>query len=61
MQYFGMCKSYSETVLFKASIVSDPQNYDTANSYIQCISENADHNTRSITKWWQYLSFDGVG
>jgi len=45
----GLCGSYSETILFESSIVKDPENFKIADdSFIQCIYDNADHNTKTI-------------
>ena len=45
----GICASYSETVRFETSIVSDPENLTLLpDSYLQFVFDNADHNTATI-------------
>lgn len=45
----GLCASYSETVRFETSIVSDPENLTLLpDSYLQFVFDNADHNTATI-------------
>uniref|UniRef100_A0ABD2VTT7 Uncharacterized protein n=1 Tax=Trichogramma kaykai TaxID=54128 RepID=A0ABD2VTT7_9HYME len=48
LAYLGLCSSYYETLLFQASIVTDPQNYKTNQAFIQLVYDNADHNTCTI-------------
>lgn len=45
----GLCASYHDTTLFESSIVKNPNNFTISeNSFIQCIFDNADHNTATI-------------
>ena len=45
----GLCASYYDTQLFESSIVKNPDNYTiSTDSFLQCIFDNADHNTATI-------------
>lgn len=56
----GLCASYEETLLFEASIIHDPQQYDLTNSYIQFVFDNADHNTDTIDGRSTFHSMGGI-
>ena len=49
LSYLRLCLPYHETMLFEASVVNDPENYNLSNvSYVKFIFDNADHNTNTI-------------
>ena len=49
LSYLGFCASYSETLLFEASVVNHPQTYEiSSESYVQFVFDNADHNTNTL-------------
>jgi len=57
----GLCGSYSETILFESSIVKDPENFKIADdSFIQCIYDNADHNTKTIDGFNTFHAMGGI-
>lgn len=43
-----VCASYHETLLLQESITADLERVNLGNSHMQCILDNADHNTRMI-------------
>ncbi|KAJ8671046.1 hypothetical protein QAD02_002305 [Eretmocerus hayati] len=50
LSHIGFCASYEETLLFEASVAKNPEFLKYLEAWIQCIFDNADHNT---------LTYDG--
>lgn len=49
LSFLGLCSSYTETLLFEASIVNQPEHYNLKDAtFLQFVFDNADHNTNTI-------------
>lgn len=60
LSFLGLCSSYQETLLFEASILNDPQEYNYDNSFVQFVYDNADHNTNTIDGLNTFHSMGGI-
>lgn len=56
----GLCASYHDTLLLETSIAADPERINFRNSFIQCIIDNADHNTRAIDSRNTFHAMGGI-
>ncbi|KAJ8685740.1 hypothetical protein QAD02_021533 [Eretmocerus hayati] len=48
LPFIGICASYTETMLFEASIVKDPGSLQLTQAFIQFAFDDADHNTQTL-------------
>ncbi|KAJ8685596.1 hypothetical protein QAD02_021389 [Eretmocerus hayati] len=48
LSFIGICASYTETMLFEASLVKDPESLQLTQAFIQFAFDNADHNTQTL-------------
>ncbi|KAJ8671111.1 hypothetical protein QAD02_002370 [Eretmocerus hayati] len=60
LSYIGACASYSETMLFEASIVKDPEKLSLSNAFIQFAFDNADHNTATLDGYNTFHVMGGI-
>lgn len=61
LSFLGLCASYTETTLFEASIVNDPEHYRLLNDFfLQFIFDNADHNTITIDGYGTFHAIGGI-
>ena len=59
--YLEFCASYSETILFEASVVNHSQTYQmSSDSYVQFVFDNVDHNTNTFNGTKTFHAMGGI-